>query len=438
VVVEKVIELARRRKAGVEAFYCEEETTAVSFQAGRLHEAGTVQSRGVGIRVFADGRIGYASTNDLDRLEEAVESALGAARYGRTYDYALPDGRAPYPEVATYDGAVAVLPAERMVAKGEEAVARIQAAGARYVVNVDVERAVSRVRLANSAGLDRTVQGTEYSFVVKVQRTVPGDMLYCYGYDMSRALDVDEAAVVDRLLADLAWADRVVPVKTGPTNLVFPVHAVPTLLLPVAACVNGAQIVDNTSALAGKLGLEIVSPRISIDDDATVPLGGMSSPFDGEGTPARNTPLIRQGILASYVTDLAAAAALELPATGNARRGVKAQPQPGISNIRMAAGTRTLAEIIADLDDGVVVIQAPGATMGNTLGGELSATIGYGLKVERGEVVGRVKDCIFAGNVFEMLGPRLRELGSDVQRVAGHYYVPPVVVGDQTVIGRKA
>ena len=84
-VVEKVIELGRRRKAGVEAFYCEEEATAVSFQAGRLHEAGTVQSRGVGIRVFADGRIGYASTNDLDRLEETVESALGAARYGRTF-----------------------------------------------------------------------------------------------------------------------------------------------------------------------------------------------------------------------------------------------------------------------------------------------------------------------------------------------------------------
>lgn len=71
--------------------------------------------------------------------------------------------------------------------------------------------------------------------------------------------------------------------------------------------------------------------------------------------------------------------------------------------------------------------------MGNVRGGELSATVAYGLKVEKGEIVGRVKDCLFAGNVFEMLGERLRAVSSDARRSHGNYMAPAVVIADQTI-----
>jgi PmbA protein len=75
--------------------------------------------------------------------------------------------------------------------------------------------------------------------------------------------------------------------------------------------------------------------------------------------------------------------------------------------------------------------------MGNLLGGELSASIRIGLKVEKGEVTGRVKNTIFSGNIYEMLKSRVKAVSSDVRTVGGSYVVPAVVIADQVITGAE-
>jgi PmbA protein len=436
VAVERILEKAAARADRAEVFFAESETTRVTFKGGELREAGIVNGRGVGLRVFAHGRVGFAGTTDVDNVDGVVAAALTTANYGRAADYLLPDGKGDYAAVKTFDGDAAALSPRAMVDLGEEAVATIRAADERLVVTVEIERAVGRMRVANSAGLDRVEENTVYQFAVVVQRTTEGDILFHYDYDVSVGRDFDEMGVVRRLVDGLKWADEIVDVETGKMDVIFDPAEVPTLLLPVAACVNGAYVADRSSALAGRLGEEVVDPRVTIIDDATDGFGWMAGAFDGEGTPTRRTAVIERGVLKSYLTDLATAAQLGTVPTGHARRSATSPPQPGVSNVIVGRGEKAAADLIADTENGILVLHTAGGSMGNVRGGELSATIAYALKVDNGEISGRVKDCLFAGNVFEMLGPRLRAVSSDARRSGGHYMAPTVVIADQTITAK--
>lgn len=435
-VVEKILELAGGKADRAEVIFTEHEETSIKFKAGELHQAAIVNGRGVGVRAFVDGRVGYASTTDLGDVEAVVENALAAAKFGRKAPYELPDGSATYDDVKTYDDAVAKISPEEIVKLGEQAVDVLMSADSRYVVDVEGYRSVGRTRIANTAGLDVSQDGTSYDFAVIVQRTAEDDLFYNYDYDVSTSRDFDEMAIPQRLLETLKWADLIVDARTGKMDLIFDAGEVATLLSPVLVCVNGANVVDKSSALAGRLDEEVVDPRVTIIDDATDPFGYRAGAFDGEGTPARRTPIIERGVLRSYLTDLATAARLGTSPTGHARRTLASPPNPGSSNVILEAGEKSAAELIADVKDGIRLIHSAGGSMGNLRGGELSAAAAYALKVENGEIVGRVKDCIFSGNVFEMLKGRLRAVSGDAKRVSGCYFAPTVIVADQTITAK--
>jgi PmbA protein len=436
VVVERILEKAAAGAEKAEVLLAERETTRVTFKGGGLRETGIVNGRGVGLRVFAGGRVGFAGTTDVNNVDDLVAAALATANYGREATYDLPDGKGDYAAVKTFDDAAAALSPRAMVELGEQAVETLRGADERLVVAVEIERTVGRTRLANSAGLDRVEDVTGYEFAVVVQRTVEGDIFYHYDYDVSVGRDFDEMAVVRRLVGSLKWADEIVSVETGKMDVIFDPAEVPTLLLPVVTCVNGAYVADRSSALAGRLDEEVVDPRITITDDATDGFGWMATALDGEGTPTRPTAVIERGVLKSYLTDLATAAQLGTISTGHARRAATSPPEPGASNVVVAPGEKATAQLIADTETGIIVLDSAGGAMGNVRGGELSATVAYGLKVENGEIVGRVKDCLFAGNVFEMLGARLRAVSSDARRSHGNYMAPAVVIADQAITAK--
>lgn len=435
-VVEEILERAGRKADKAEVIFSEYETTRVRFKAGELHQATLVDGRGLGLRAFAGGSVGYASTTDLSDVDKVVESALAAAKFGRKAEYELPDGAAEYRDVKTFDAAAAKISPEAMVALGEQALAMITSADSRYLVDIEVDRAVGRTRIANTAGLDRSQDRTGYDFAVIVRRTSEDDIFYHYDYDASIARDFDEMAVVRRLLETLKWADDIVDVPTGKMDLVFDPAEVSTLLYPVVTCVNGAYVADDSSALAGRLGDDVVDPRFTMIDDATDGFGFMAGSFDGEGTPTRRTAVIEKGVLKSYLTDLATAWRLGAASTGHARRTLTQPPNPGASNVIVEPGEKPSAQLIADTKKGLLLLHTAGGSMGNVRSGELSAAAAYALKIENGEIAGRVKDCIFGGNVFEMLGRRLRAISSDARRSGGSYLAPTVVVADQTITAK--
>ena len=85
-------------------------------------------------------------------------------------------------------------------------------------------------------------------------------------------------------------------------------------------------------------------------------------------------------------------------------------------------------EMVQDMKEGLIIEQLMGAEQGNLLSGEFSGNVLLGFKVEGGKVVGRVKDTVVSGNVYQIL-KELVALGKEASWVGGviktpHIYCP--------------
>ena len=103
----------------------------------------------------------------------------------------------------------------------------------------------------------------------------------------------------------------------------------------------------------------------------------------------------------------------------------------------MAEGDLSLAEMIADVKEGLIVYQVMGAWAGNLLAGDFSANVHLGFKIENGRLVGRVKDTMVAGNVYEAFKDRLRAVGSQAEWVGGSVKLPPLYFRSLSVASKQ-
>jgi TldD protein len=107
------------------------------------------------------------------------------------------------------------------------------------------------------------------------------------------------------------------------------------------------------------VGQRVGSELVNIIDDATVS-GGYGGYFiDDEGQPASPTTIIRDGVFQRGLTDLYSATRLGIPRSANGRReSVQRKAYARMSNTFFARGSHTRDELLASLDDGLLVCRA--------------------------------------------------------------------------------
>jgi TldD protein len=96
------------------------------------------------------------------------------------------------------------------------------------------------------------------------------------------------------------------------------------------------------------------SPAINMTADATIPGGLGTFGFDDEGIAAQSTPIVREGLFVGYLTSRETAASLGQRSNGAMRAsGWNRIPLIRMTNVSLEPGTWTLADMIADTDDGI-------------------------------------------------------------------------------------
>jgi predicted Zn-dependent protease len=110
---------------------------------------------------------------------------------------------------------------------------------------------------------------------------------------------------------------------------------------------------EGRSFMVGKIGQQVVDPRVSIWDDGLSP-AGLPVPFDFEGVPKRRVNLIEKGIARGVVYDSYRAGKENKPSTGHALPAPNAfGPMP--LNPFFGPGDSTLDEMIAGTQRGLYV-----------------------------------------------------------------------------------
>ena len=96
------------------------------------------------------------------------------------------------------------------------------------------------------------------------------------------------------------------------------------------------------------------SPQVHMTADATIAGGLGTFGFDDEGVPAQSTPIVRAGRFVGYLTSRETAATLGQRSNGAMRAsGWNRIPLIRMTNVSLEPGEWTLADMIADTDDGV-------------------------------------------------------------------------------------
>ncbi len=151
-----------------------------------------------------------------------------------------------------------------------------------------------------------------------------------------------------------------------------------------------------------------------------------SRPFDDEGVPAQRLSLVEAGVVRQFLYDLQTAGMAGRVSTGSAERSATGLPAPDISVLVVAPGNTARADLLASIDEGIVVEEMIGSNQGNVLGGDFSGNVLLGFKIERGRIAGRVKDTMVAGNVYDVLGD-LQGISIEREWIGGSICAPWIV-----------
>jgi PmbA protein len=205
--------------------------------------------------------------------------------------------------------------------------------------------------------------------------------------------------------------------------------------LPLMQAVNGRNVYRGVSPLAGRLGEQVFDDRLTVVDDATIGGRPGSGSRDDEGVPTQRTVLVDGGVPRRFLYDLRTAAQAGTQSTGNGSRGLFSPPSPSPSNLFIAAGDTPLAQILSDLDQGVLVDSPLGLGQGNVISGAFSNSWGLAYRIEKGEIVGRVKDISVAGNIYQDLR-RIAAISQESEWVYGGLRMPYVLLESVSVTAK--
>ncbi|MCK5212708.1 MAG: TldD/PmbA family protein, partial [Dehalococcoidia bacterium] len=245
--------------------------------------------------------------------------------------------------------------------------------------------------------------------------------------------------VAESMLRQLELASRSATIATGSYPVLFtPLGVGAALLGPLAVAFNGKNVVENASRLVGREGEEVFDARLSVRDDATLDWRPTSAPFDDEGTQCRRIDLIQKGVVGGFLYDLQTAAEAGVEGTGSGHRGnARSQARPGMSAFVLEEGDTSYEEMLSGIEEGLVVEELIGANQGNLLAGDFGGNVLLGYKVEKGEIVGRVKDTMVAGNIMDVL-KKVAAIGSDVRWVGGSLRTPSLLCDDVSVSAKRS
>jgi len=146
--------------------------------------------------------------------------------------------------------------------------------------------------------------------------------------------------------------------------------------------------------------------------------------------------LIEKGVLKSFIYDLKTAAQSGVESTGNASRGLFNPPQPSFTNLVIQPGQTPLKDILASMDEGIIVEDLLGVGQGNIISGAFSNPLALAFKVEKGKIVGRVKDLSIAGNIYDLL-KNVGAVSKEAQWVYSTFYAPYVLIPEMNVAGKS-
>jgi TldD protein len=404
--------------------YCR--SNALNLEEHLIKTANRSVSQGVGVRVIAGEKTGYAYTDEISpaSIRQAARTAAciakAATQQVRPVDVTpLAKKHDLYPCLET----VSDLEIERKIALLKDIDERCSSADPRIQkVQASLTDEWKAVMIATSDGLlvgdiqplarVHVMCIADQDGELRAGRAGGGGRR---GFEMFTQGELSPEALAREAVRLAVLQFDAVEAPAGPMEVVLG-PGWPGILLHEAIG-HGLEADFNrkkTSAFSDMLGQRVASEACTIVDDGTLPGRRGSLNIDDEGHPTSCTVLIEKGILRNYINDYLNARLLGVPRTGNGRReSYRHIPMPRMTNTYMLAGTETPEDIIRGVKRGLYAVQFGGGQVDITSGKFVfSASEAY--LIEDGRITAPVKDATLIGHGPEAL-TKVTAVGCDLK-----------------------
>jgi len=399
--------VAAAMKAGADAcdvVVARGQSLGIEVRDGAVENTSRSEADDFSLRVFCGKRVASVSSNNAADREALAARAVAMAKASPEDPF---QGLAPagmlsrsWPELDLADPvpAEAATLTERALAC--EA-AGLAVPGVAKSMGARAGWGLSGFVLATSTGFSGHYNVSRFS--------VSASMLAGEGTKMERDYDfhsaVHQSGLMDAGAIGRSAGERVVrrlsprQVASAGVPVIFDRRVATGLLGSLLGAINGASVARKTSFLKDRLGKQVASAAITVDDDPLRRRGLGSRPFDGEGMATAPIRFVDKGVLGQWVLDWAAARELGLESNGRAARGGSGT-SPSTTNSHIANGSASVADMIAGIGTGLLVTETIGHGV-NMVTGDFSKGAA-GFWIENGEIAYPVAEITIAGNLKDM------------------------------------
>jgi len=439
--MEKLLQQACKEVDSAELFRVKSKTVPVNFEVNRLKSIDISESEGKALRVINKGRIGFSSSTGSEGFDLMVEKAAATSEFGAKASFDFPGeikrGIKEKKKVNIYDRKVEDKSIEEMVKIGEDILGRVKDFDRKLRCDVTILKDYSEVEYFNSRGGNFSYSKTAIAYSVMVQKIKNQDMLMVYSSLEFGKDNLELEELTSEIIENLKWGEKIVPVESGKMPVIFTPKAALVLILPIISGLNGKMVLKKISPLAARKNKKLWSDLLTIYSDGTINFALGSAPFDDEGVEMKRIPLVKKGKIKNFYYDLQTAGMAGVESTGNGlRAGSQSEPAPSISNLVMEEGKVSFSEMIKDIKEGIIIDQVLGLGQGNIISGAFSNNVQLGYKIEKGKIVGRIKDVMIAGNAIEEL-KNIAALGNKAKWIEGKYKFPHIYLKSLSVSAKK-
>ena len=400
-------------------------------------------SKGLGLRVFIDGKTGFCTTSDFskDSISTLVDRAVTITRELESDPF---NGLAPADagqwdagnELEIYDPQIQALSANTKIewALQLEAAARSASPYVTKFRDSGVANGENIAVLATSDGVVRSSRSTNIAAWTNPIAQKGDELQTELWYDSRTHLaDLDPleeiGSIAGHRAARMLGAK---PVKSQTVPIIFEPHMAAGLLAGILGAVDGDMVFKKSSFLTDRLNQLIATTKLTVFDDPHLKRGLSSTPFDGEGMKTFKKPIIEEGILKTFLYDSYTARKAGTQSTSNGRRSYASTPHIGAFNFYVQPGETSPQEILNSVPKAFLITRGMGSGV-NAVTGEYSRGAS-GYWVENGELCYPVQEVTIAGDFIEML-KNIDCIGSDLT-MRGQMGAPTIRIAEMTVSGR--
>lgn len=408
-----VADATRRGADAADAVLIRATSISHAQRLGEIEQLERQESFDLGLRVFRGQKQAIVSSTDFSK--EALAELVGRALDMAT---AVPDD--PWCSLADPDQLATDIPDLDMIDAAEPSsetlveMARVCEDAARSVDGITNSEGAqaswgrTSVCLAASNGFAgdyaRTDSGVGVSVIAGEGTGMESEYDFAHAVHME---DLENPADVGRRAGEKAAARlgaRRMP--TAQVPVVFDPRVAGGLLGHLMGAITGPAIARGTSFLKDRLGDRLFAADVEIIDDPHRKRGMRSKPFDAEGIANAKCSIVKDGVLTTWLLDLASAKQLGLQTTGHAGRGTSGPPSPGPTNLYLTPGSLSPRELMADIESGLYITSLMGMGVNGVTGDYSRGASGFW--IENGEITFPVTELTIASNLTQMFAGMAR------------------------------